>query len=126
MGFENLANTGKQGGLPDALLQGFVSSAVEQSLDHMKKLKDQRRKLILPRLKKEEQRLKDWFQRWGTRIEEQLFGLPPEGKRATKLRQQRGEMEKYLKDREENWRNAHFLAVDQPNTRLVLVVEGVK
>ena len=60
------------------------------------------------------------------RIEEQLCGLPPEGKQATKLRQQREEMEKYLKDREQNWRNAHFLAVDEPSTRLVLVVEGVK
>ena len=35
-------------------------------------------------------------------------------------------LEQNLKDREENWRNAHFLAVDEPNTRLVLVVEGVK
>ena len=126
VGFENLANTDKQGTLPDALLSGFVSSAVDQSTKHLKTLKDQRRALIKPRLEQEELRLKNWFQRWGSRIEEQLHGLPPEGKRATKLRQQREEMEKYLQDREENWRNAHFLAVDEPSTRLVLVVEGVK
>jgi ERCC4-related helicase len=126
IGFEKLANSGKKGALPDALLAGFVTSAVEQSIQHLKSLKDQRRALILPRLEKEEQRLKGWFQRWGTKIEEQLRELPPEGKRATRLRQQRDEMEKYLHDREENWRNAHFLAVDEPTTRLVLVVEGVR
>lgn len=126
VGFEKLANTGKKGSLPDALLSGFVASAVDQSIQHLKKLKDQRRNLIRPRLEQEEQRLKNWFQKWGTKIEEQLRDLPPEGKRASKLRQQREEMEKYLQDREEHWRNAHFLAVDEPNTRLVLVVEGVK
>lgn len=126
VGFDNLGNTGKKGSLPEALLSGFVSSAVDQSIKYLKSLKEKRRNQIRPRLEKEEQRLKDWFQRWGTRIEEQLHGLPPEGKRATKLRQQREEMEKYLQDREENWRNAHFIAVDEPSTRLVLVVEGVK
>lgn len=126
VGFEKLANTGKKGNLPAALLSGFVSSAVDQSVQHLKKLKDQRRSLIRPRLEQEEQRLKNWFQKWGTKIEEQLRELPPEGKRAGKLRQQRDEMEKYLQDREDHWRNAHFLAVDEPNTRLVLVVEGVQ
>jgi ERCC4-related helicase len=126
VGFENLANSGKKGTIPDALMQGFVSSAVDQSILHLKKLKDKRRAHNLPRLEEEEKRLKGWFQRWGTGIEEQLVGLPPEGKRANKLRQQREEMEKYLHDRDENWKNAHFRAVDEPNTRLVLVVEGVK
>jgi len=126
VGFDNLSNTGKEGSLADAVLQGFVAAAVGLSIQHLKKLKDERRALIRPRLDKEEKRLEGWFHRWGTRIEEQLTGIPAEGKRATKLRQQREEMEKYLRDREENWRNAHFLAVDEPSTRLVLVVEGVK
>ena len=126
VGFEKLANTNKKGSLSDSLLKGFVVSAVAQSIHHLKKLKDKRRALIKPRLEKEEKRLKDWFKRWVSRIEDQMFKLPAEGKRAIKLRQQREEMEKYLIDREENWRNAHFLAVDEPNTRLVLVVEGVK
>ena len=126
VGFEKLANTGKKGSLTEGLLKGFVSAAVDQSTQHLIKLKDKRRELIRPRLEEEEKRLKEWFHRWATRIDDQLFGLPPEGKRATKLRHQREEMEKYLVDREDNWRNAHFLAVDEPSTRLVLVVEGVK
>ena len=65
-------------------------------------------------------------QRWGARIEEQLTNLPPEGKRATGLRTRREEMEKYLHDREENWKNTHLYATDEPTTRLVLTVEGVK
>ena len=103
-----------------AMELGFWTGMREAQVDRIKN------KQIQDTLDKEEKRLEGWFHRWGTRIEEQLTGIPAEGKRATKLRQQREEMEKYLRDREENWRNAHFLAVDEPSTRLVLVVEGVK
>jgi len=126
VGFEKLANTGQKGSIFDALIKGFMKSAINLSIQHLKVLKDKRRALIKPRLDEEEKRLKDWFSVWATRIEEQMTNLPQQGKRATKLRQQREEMEKYLKDREENWLNAHFRAVDEPNTRLVLVVEGVE
>ena len=126
VGFDKLANTGQKGSIFDALISGFMNSAINLSIQHLKALKDKRRALNQPRFDEEEKRLKDWFSRWATRIEEQMTHLPPEGKRATKLRQQREEMEKYLKDREENWLNAHFRAVDEPNTRLVLVVEGVE
>jgi hypothetical protein len=70
---------------------------VEQSLAHLRRLKDQRQAAIKPRLDEEERRLRTWFQRWGLRIEQQLQGLPPEGKRATRLRQQLLEMEKYTR-----------------------------
>lgn len=123
--FESLANTGRGSALVKELLSGFVSAAVEQSLHHLRKLKDQRLAEIKPRLDEEECRLRSWFQRWGTRIEEQLQGLPPEGKRATQLRHKLDEMESYLRDREDNWKDTYLRATDEPITRLVLAIEGV-
>jgi ERCC4-related helicase len=123
--FEQLANSGKSGKLPEKLLEGFISSAVDQSRIHMKKLKNQRQQLIKPRLEEEEQRLKSWFERWATHIENALINLPPEGLRATRLRQKRDEMEKYLQDRLDTWEQTYYRASDEPTTRLVLVVEGV-
>ncbi len=32
----------------------------------------------------------------------------------------------YLQDRQQNWRNTHFLAASEPSTQLVLVVVGVR
>ncbi len=124
--FEQLANTGKTGTLPDHLLKSFLGSAVDQSVTHLKKLRDQRRAQIRPRLDEENARLKHWFERWAERIDTQLANLPPEGRRATQLRQKREEMEKYLEDRRENWEQTHYRATDEATTRLVLVVEGVK
>lgn len=124
--FERLANTGRASNLREDLLRGFVESAVTQSLHHLRQLKDQRRAIIQPRLAEEEKRLAQWFHRWGARIDEQIKDLPAEGKRATRLRAQREEMEKYLRDREENWKNTHLRATDEPTTRLVLAIEGVK
>jgi len=63
---------------------------------------------------------------WSARIEEQLKDLPPEGKRATRLRTRLEELQKYLHDREENWKNAHLRATDEPATRLVLDIEGAR
>jgi hypothetical protein len=124
--FEQLANSGKSGKLPEKLLEGFIASAVDQSRLHMKKLKNQRQQLIKPRLEDEEKRLKHWFERWATHIEAALTNLPPEGIRATRLRQKREEMEKYLQDRLDTWEQTYYRASDEPTTRLVLVVEGVK
>ena len=124
--FEQLANSGKSGKLPEKLLEGFIASAVDQSRLHMKKLKNQRQQLIKPRLDDEEKRLTHWFERWATHIEAALTNLPPEGIRATRLRQKREEMEKYLQDRLDTWEQTYYRASDEPTTRLVLVVEGVK
>lgn len=124
--FDQLTNTGKQGSLPEHLMKSFLGSAVDQSLLHLKQLKDRRRAEIWPRVEAETKRLDDWFSRWAARIDAQLDGLPPEGKRATQLRNKREEMEKYREDRKEHWMWAHYRATDEPTTRLVLVVEGVK
>lgn len=122
--FDQLTNTGATSTLPETLMSGFLKSAVDQSLQHLNNLSGQRRDLLRPRLAAEEQRLKHWFQRWGSRIEQQLSNLPPQGKRATQLRTRRDEMEKYLHDRQTNWLDAHLRASEPANTRLVLVVEG--
>ncbi|MEE2732965.1 MAG: DEAD/DEAH box helicase [Pseudomonadota bacterium] len=124
--FDQIVNRGKQGKLNEQLMQGFVSAAVDQSRLHMNKLKTQRQQLIKPRLDEEEARLKHWFQRWATHIDSALTNLPPEGKRATRLRQKRDEMEKYLQDRFETWEQTYYRASDEVTTRLVLVVEGVR
>lgn len=124
--FDQLTNSGAKGSLPDALLSGFVASAVDQSIIHLKSLITKRQTQNKPLLDEEEARLKSWFTRWGSKIEDQLTGLAPESKRAIKLRQQREEMEKYLDDRKRNWLESHFYASDAPTTRLVLVVEGVR
>lgn len=124
--FDQIVNRGKKGKLSEQLMQGFVAAAVDQSRSHMNKLKTQRQKLIKPRLDEEEKRLKSWFQRWATHIEDELTSLPPEGKRATRLRQKREEMEKYLDDRFETWEQTYYRASDEVTTRLVLVVEGVR
>ncbi|WP_155984571.1 DEAD/DEAH box helicase [Thioalkalivibrio sp. ALE14] len=122
--FDQLTNTGKQGGLPEHLMKGLLGSAVDQSLYHLKQLKDKRRAEIWPRVEQETRRLDDWFFRWASRIDKQLAGLPAEGKRATQLRNKREEMEKYLEDRKEHWMWSHFRATEEPTTRLVMVVEG--
>ena len=56
-GFEKLADTGRRGGTSPEILQGFVSAAVEESLKHLKQLKDKRIQALKPVLDKEEARL---------------------------------------------------------------------
>lgn len=124
--FDQLVNSGKQGKLPPSLMSAFVGSAVDQSRQHMGNLKKQRQQLVKPRLDEEEARLKNWFAEWAGHIDRSLSHLPPEGKRATRLRQKREEMEKYMEDRLHTWQQTYYEASDEPLTRLVMVIEGVK
>lgn len=123
--FTTLANTGQGSRLSDNLLAGFVAGAVDESLRHLHRLKEQRQAQIKPRLDEEERRLKRWFEQRAAHIEGALRDLPPEGKRAVQLRRQLGEMERYLRDREDNWKDTHLRASDEPTTRLVLAIEGL-
>jgi exonuclease I len=61
--FDSLANTGRTSTLDPTLLSGFVTSAVKQSLHHLRQLKDQRLAQIRPRLEDEDRRLRHWFER---------------------------------------------------------------
>jgi hypothetical protein len=55
-----------------------------------------------------------------------LDGLSPNSQTAIKGRQDLEESEKYVQDRARNWKQAHFEAADQPTTRLILAIEGVR
>lgn len=125
-GFKDLADTGKHGTLPEPLLRGFVKGAVDESLDYLAGRRRERQAEVKPLLEREEQRLNNWLARRRTRIEEELAELSPTGAAAIKKRQDLEESEKYVKDRAQNWRRAHFEAADQPTTRLVLAIEGVR
>ena len=76
-------------------------------------------------LEKEEARLAHWRDRRIAKLDETLAGLAPDSRQAAQLRQEKDEIERYLKDRRENWRDAHFEAAPQATTRLVLAIEGV-
>ncbi len=124
-GFEKLADTGQRGVTSPELLQGFVSAAVEESIKHLKQLKDKRIQALKPLLDKEEARLERWRARRLAKLDEALSGLSAESKQAAQLRNEKDEIERYIKDRRENWRDAHFEAAPEPTTRLVLAIEGV-
>ena len=124
-GFEKLADTGRRGVTSPELLQGFVSAAVEESIKHLKQLKDKRIQALKPVLDKEEARLERWRTRRIAKLDDALAGLSAESKQAAQLRNEKDEIERYLKDRRENWRDAHFEAAPEPTTRLVLAIEGV-
>jgi hypothetical protein len=125
-GFHDLADTGKRGSLSEPLLKGFVAAAVERSLDYLHERRQERQAEVKPLLDREEDRLKRWLERRCGRIEEMLDGLSPNSQTAIKGRQDLEESEKYVQDRARNWKQAHFEAADQPTTRLILAIEGVR
>jgi len=124
--FDDLADTGRRGPMPEPLLKGFVAAAVNQSLDRMQTRKHERQTELRPLLEQEESRLKNWLARRRDRINDQLADLSPTSQQAIRARQSLGEAEKYVQDRNLNWRLAHFEAADQPTTRLILAIEGVR
>ena len=52
--------------------------------------------------------------------------VSPQSQAAIKARHDLEESEKYVADRSRNWKQAHFEATDQPTTRLILAIEGVR
>ncbi|MFQ3451768.1 DEAD/DEAH box helicase [Bradyrhizobium sp. UFLA01-814] len=124
--FYDLADTGRRGTLPEPLLKGFVAAAVNQSLDRMQARKQERQTELRPLLEREESRLKNWLAQRRDRINDQLADLSPTSQQAIRARQSLEEAEKYVLDRNLNWRLAHFEAADQPTTRLILAIEGVR
>ena len=104
--FTRLTNTGREPNLEAA--QMLIHSAVEQSLYHMKQLLEKREKELYPFLVKEERRLRGWRKRRRELLEDQMKNLSKNSKQATRLRRMLDEMEEYLKDRQQNWRDTHF------------------
>jgi ERCC4-related helicase len=123
-GFEKLANTQT----PVQLAAGeiFITAAVEASLTYLQNLEKQRQEKIKPLLQQEEQRLKQWSQKRLDIINKRLAEIDPNSASAKKLLSEREEMYKYLRDRQQYWRDTHLLPGESPITRLVMVIEGVK
>jgi hypothetical protein len=124
--FNDLADTGRRGTMAEALLKSFVGIAVDQSLDRMNELRQQRQAETKPLLDREEARLRSWLTRRRARIDEQLAEFSPTSQQAVRARQNLEEAEKYVRDRTQNWKMAHFEAADRPTTRLILAIEGVR
>ena len=61
-GFEQLANEGNAGDI-EAIRQPLVEAAVESSMEHMRTLGKQHVDRLLPYLRREERRLRDWKNR---------------------------------------------------------------
>ena len=125
-GFHDLADTGRHGNLSEPLLKGFVAAAVKQSLEYLSNLRRQRQAEVKPLLDREERRLESWLRERRARIEEILAEVSPQSQAAIKARHDLEESEKYVADRSRNWKQAHFEATDQPTTRLILAIEGVR
>ncbi len=120
--FQNLINEGKEGEVEAA--QALIPSAVEASLIHLRKLRDRQEKKLIPFLRREERRLRNWKNRRDEILEERIAKLGDNNPRAKRYRKDIQESDGYLKDRSENWRNTYFTASTEPSTRLVLVIEG--
>lgn len=120
--FEKLINTGAEPNLQAA--QVLIHSAVEQSLYHMKLLLEKREKELNPVLVEEERRLRTWRTKRQELLEGQIKSLGDKSKKAKRYRLMLEEMNDYLKDREQNWRDTHFTAAREPSTQLLLVIGG--
>ena len=122
-GFERLVNEGKTGNIGAAQL--VIPAAVEASLDHMRKLGEQHVDRLLPYLRREERRLREWKKRRQEILETRIEQYGKNHPRARRYKRDLQEMEDYLRDRQENWRDTYFTASTEPSTQLVLVIEGV-
>jgi ERCC4-related helicase len=121
--FKRLVNDGRTGNIKAA--QSLIPSAVEASLAHMKILGEKRHEELLPLLNAEERRLNTWRDRRRELFKTRIEHLGAAHPKTLRYRKDLEEMDAYLKDRQENWRETHFMAAAEPSTRLVLVIEGV-
>jgi hypothetical protein len=123
-GFDKLANEGNTGDI-EAIRGPLVEAAVESSLEHMRELGKQHVDNLLPYLRRENRRLRNWKSRRVELLESRIAKLPPSHRKAKMYRKDLEEMDAYLRDREDNWQDTYFTASTEPSTQLVLVIEGV-
>ncbi|NMF83769.1 helicase [Nodosilinea sp. P-1105] len=122
-GFATLANINRPAETQSAQL--LLSAAVDASVAHLKALEQERQRRVMPLLRQEERRLRDWRRKRQEIIDRRLSDLDSTSATAKRLRQERDDMEKYIKDRQQHWRDMHLLPGESPITRLLLVIEGV-
>jgi hypothetical protein len=123
-GFEQLANTKTPAKAEPAQL--LLAAAVEASLGQLKELEKERQTRVMPLLRQEERRLRDWKRKRREIIAQRLREVDAESNSAKRLRQEGEDMEKYISDRQKHWRDMHLVPGESPITRLVLVIEGVQ
>jgi hypothetical protein len=121
-GFERLVNAGRSGNVETAQL--LIPAAVEASLAHLVQLQKQRDETLVPLLRAEERRLRQWHNRRRDLLEGHIAELGAQHPRARRYQRQLHELEAFLADRQTNWRDTHFTASQAPSTRLLLVIEG--
>jgi ERCC4-related helicase len=124
--FLNLTNTGRASTFNANAMRGFVTAAVESSLAHMKMLRDIRRGEIRPQLEEEEKRLRAWYDKRKALQMDLFQGLAGGSAQEQKAKREIEEMDRYIKDRNTHWRDAHYVPASEPVTRLVLVIESTK
>ena len=101
--FEQLVNTGAEPDLPAAQL--LIHSAINESIGRMKMLLTKREEELRPLLLKEERRLRAWSERRRELLEEQIAQVGENSNRGKRFRRTITEMDEYLKDRSQNWRD---------------------
>jgi hypothetical protein len=123
-GFDRLMNDGRRGNVQTATL--LIPSAVDASLEHLNNRRQEREKDLIPLLRVEERRLRHWRNQRRELLQTRMAQLGEHHPRARRYQKDVDEMESYLRDREKNWRDTHFSTAQEPATRLVLVIEGVR
>ena len=122
--FDRLVNTGEEPNLDAAKM--LISSAVEESLQHMRNMQSDLDKKMVPLLRKEERRLRQWKNSRKAMLEQKIDEIGQEHTKANKYRDEINKIEDYIRDREKNWRESHFMAASDPTTQLILVIGGKK
>jgi ERCC4-related helicase len=120
--FAQLINTGQMPNLQAA--QVLIPAAVEASLHYMRQLRVEREHELRPLLQQEEERLQEWGKRRRELLEGRIATLGHDHPQSRRFRRDLDEMEDYLRDRQQHWRDTHFLAAAEPSTRLILVIGG--
>jgi ERCC4-related helicase len=123
-GFASLVNDGTAGNL-EAIRAPLVEAAVEASLEHLRELGRRYVDNLLPLLRSENRRLRNWKIRRAELLSSRIETLPPNHPKARACRRELQEIDAYQRDREENWQDTYCRPASEPSTRLVLVIEGV-
>lgn len=121
--FDSLMNDGSDMNLAAAKM--LITSAVDASIARMGRLKTEREDSLLDVLKIEERRLRKWKNKRIDILSSRLDKYGEKHPKAREAQKQMNEIEAYLEDRANNWRDTHFKAAKDPSTKLVLVCEGV-
>ena len=122
--FDQLTNTGAEPNLLAA--QPLLHAAVNESIKHMHVLRVRREKQLIPLLRKEERRLKKWKDRREDILLSRIAAYGQGSAKAKQLQTIIEEMNDYVQDRQQNWRDSHFQAATHPSTRLIIVIQGAE